>query len=103
MGIDHLPDGLVNLLHIGAGADDVDAGFKALFHFFFEFPEITGQLAAVDGPFDQDQNLVKIEGLGNLIEGAVFHGTDGVAHGVLGRHENHRGIDTGFLDFFQQG
>jgi hypothetical protein len=92
--IDNLSDDFVNPLHARAGADDIDAGFEALFHFFLELAEITGELAAIHGAFDQDQNLVEIERLGDVIEGAAFHRADGIAHGALRGHNNHRRVDA---------
>ena len=49
------------------------------------------------------KHLVKIERLGDVIEGAVFHRADGIAHGVLRGHQDHRGIDARFFDFLEQG
>ena len=100
--VDHLADGLVDALHGGAGADDIDAGLEAFFDFLFELAKIAGQFAAVHGALDQDQHFVEVEGLGDVIEGAVFHGADGVAHGVLRGHQDHRRVDAVVLEFLEQ-
>ena len=101
-GVDHLADRFVDDLHARASADDVDAWLEALFHFFLELAKITTQLAAVHGALDEHQDFIEIERFGDVIEGAVFHRTDGVAHGILRRHQDHRGVDAVFLELFEQ-
>src|SRR3989338_4836131 len=90
--IDYLPDDLVNLLHRRAAADHADAGLKSLFDLLLELAKVPAHLAALQGPPHQDEDLFQIEGLGDVVKGAVFHRLDGVAHGALGRHEDHGGI-----------
>ena len=48
------------------------------------------------------KHLVKIKGLGDVIEGAVLHGADGIAHGVLRGHQDHRRIDAASLISFSK-
>ncbi len=49
-----------------------------------------------------DVQLVDIEGLGNVVVGAVTHGLHGIFHGAVGRHHDHRQLRVAHLDLGQQ-
>ena len=97
-----MADRFVDDLHARTGADDVDAGLEAFFDFLFELAKVTRQLAAIHGALDQHQHFIQVKRFRDVVEGAVLHRADGVAHGVLRGHQDHRGVDAGLLDFLEQ-
>ena len=102
LSVDYLADDFVNALHARAGADDIDAGLETFLDFLFELAKVAAKFVAIQGAFDQQQYFIEVERLGNIIEGAVLHCADGIAHGVLRGHDNHRGINAVVFKFLEQ-
>src|SRR5207244_851105 len=86
---DELPDGQ----HGGAGADQ-----PATSHRRRRWPrERPGERALLDGALDGGEEEREVEGLGEVVEGAVAHRLDGALAVAIGGGDDHRhlAMDTG--------
>jgi hypothetical protein len=63
---------------------------------------LTQQATVLDGPLDADQELVPLEGLGHVVEGAGLDGLDGRLDRGERRHEHHRQFVVELADGLDQ-
>ena len=85
----HLLDGFDDRLHHLRLAEDALHGVLAL-HLLLEGDVLDLQLAAAQGAFDQEIDLIKVQRLGDEVVGAAAHGLHcGVHRAIRGHHDHH--------------
>ncbi len=94
-------DGLEDLLHRHAGADERDAGLVASDHLRADAADGILEPVHFGGTRDECPHLVEIEGLREVVEGAAFHRFDGVRHRVLRGDHDHDDRRFGLADACQ--
>ena len=93
VGAGDAADRLVHVLHARVPPDER----AELAHLLQPPPEpghLLGQSGGGHRPLREQQHLVKVEGLGQVVVGALLHGLDGRVHGAVGRHHHHTGVAT---------
>ena len=80
-------DGLVDLLHRRVPAHQ-RAELPDLLEAGAERGHLLGEAARGEGPLRQQQRLVEIEGLGQVVVGAVLHGGNRRLHRAVGGHDH---------------
>ena len=87
----HAADGLVHLLHGGMPPHE-GAELPHLPEPGAERRHLLGEPPRGQRPLAEEQRLVDVEGLGEIVVGALLHGRDGRLHGAVGGHDHHEGV-----------
>jgi hypothetical protein len=90
-----------HVLHRPVGAHDVVEP-EAVAELLAEHPVLAHEMGPLHGPAQDHQQLVLLEGLGQVIESALAHGVHGAVDGAVGGHEDHEGRLRELHDLAQQ-
>src|SRR5262249_47760625 len=98
----HPPDGLVDLLH-GRMPPHQRAELPDLLEAVPERGHFLGEPPRGEGPLREQERLVEVEGLGEIVVGALLHRLDRRLHRPVGGHDHHLGIGTLRADLGEEG
>ena len=98
----HAPDGLVDLLH-GRVPPHEGAELPDLLEPRLERGDFLREPARRQRALGEQERLVEVEGLGEVVVGALLHGLDGRLHGAVGGHDHHLGIGALPADAAEEG
>jgi len=94
-----LLDEFLDREHTRALADEVDA--LAAFDLLFQGLVLAGQAGEAPGLVEHGLELVVVRGLGQVVEGAFFHGVHGASDGAVGGEQDHGQVGAGDLQLAQ--
>jgi len=95
-----LGDDAIELLHLRRATDDGSEALLAL-HLLAQDAILAGKLQVPQNPVQDQPQLFEIEGLGDVVVGALLHRLHRrLDAGIAGHHDHHR-LRTAPLDLFQ--